>query len=137
MNNELKTFAITTLGCKVNQYESQQIRQLLENSGLTAARIDCRTGSRCRQYLLRYAHCLGKKPTIRQQSPQTQPAAAIVVRGCLPTAQTGELNKIDDSIHLIGHNQDLQAELLRIITGQTAASNIDTNETISKPAIDY
>ncbi|GAI22972.1 unnamed protein product, partial [marine sediment metagenome] len=30
----MKTFAINTLGCKVNQYESQQIRELLERLGL-------------------------------------------------------------------------------------------------------
>jgi hypothetical protein len=29
----LHSFAILTLGCKVNSYESQQIRQLLETSG--------------------------------------------------------------------------------------------------------
>ncbi len=30
----MKTFAVKTLGCKVNQYESQQIRELLERVGL-------------------------------------------------------------------------------------------------------
>ncbi|MHC4160398.1 MAG: tRNA (N(6)-L-threonylcarbamoyladenosine(37)-C(2))-methylthiotransferase MtaB, partial [Planctomycetota bacterium] len=30
----MKTFVINTLGCKVNQYESQQIRELLEQLGL-------------------------------------------------------------------------------------------------------
>jgi threonylcarbamoyladenosine tRNA methylthiotransferase MtaB len=30
----MKTFSIDTLGCKVNQYESQQIRELLERLGL-------------------------------------------------------------------------------------------------------
>jgi tRNA A37 methylthiotransferase MiaB len=35
----MKTFIINTLGCKVNQYEGQQIRQLLEDHGLEAARL--------------------------------------------------------------------------------------------------
>ena len=30
----MKTFRILTLGCKVNQYESEQLRTLLEASGL-------------------------------------------------------------------------------------------------------
>ena len=30
----MNSFAILTLGCKVNHYESQQIRQLLEDAGL-------------------------------------------------------------------------------------------------------
>jgi len=33
----MRTFSIYTLGCKVNQYESQQIAQLLEELGLSAA----------------------------------------------------------------------------------------------------
>ena len=33
----MKTFSIFTRGCKVNQYETQQIRQLLECHGLTQA----------------------------------------------------------------------------------------------------
>src|SRR5687767_5334879 len=31
----MKTFAIQTLGCKVNQYESEQIATLLRSRGLT------------------------------------------------------------------------------------------------------
>jgi threonylcarbamoyladenosine tRNA methylthiotransferase MtaB len=30
----MKTFSINTLGCKVNQYETQQIHELLEQLGL-------------------------------------------------------------------------------------------------------
>ena len=30
----MKTFCINTLGCKVNQYETQQIQELLEQLGL-------------------------------------------------------------------------------------------------------
>ncbi|MBL7152957.1 MAG: tRNA (N(6)-L-threonylcarbamoyladenosine(37)-C(2))-methylthiotransferase MtaB, partial [Phycisphaerae bacterium] len=33
----MRTFSIITLGCKVNQYESQQIRELLEQLGLQQA----------------------------------------------------------------------------------------------------
>jgi threonylcarbamoyladenosine tRNA methylthiotransferase MtaB len=129
MNNKRRTFAITTLGCKVNQYESQQIRQLLENSGLTAAALhdkpDIVVVNTCC-----VTHIASAKSRLYiSKARKLSPNAAIVVRGCLPTAQTGELNKIEDNIHLIGHNTDLGAELLRIITGQ----KIDT---VSKTAID-
>jgi len=136
MNNELRTFAITTLGCKVNQYEGRQIRQLLESSGLTAAPLSAApdlvvVNTCCVTHIAsaKSRHYISKA---RKHSPH----AAIVVRGCLPTASTGELNKIDDSIYLVGHNQNLQAELLRLITGQTAAPQNDTKDTLSKTAID-
>ena len=35
----LKSFSILTLGCKVNQYESQQIRELIERFGLTQVAV--------------------------------------------------------------------------------------------------
>ena len=40
----LHSFAILTLGCKVNSYEGQQIRQLLETSGLTQVELAKRLG---------------------------------------------------------------------------------------------
>ena len=34
----VRKYVLTTLGCKVNQYESQQIRELLHSFGLRPAR---------------------------------------------------------------------------------------------------
>lgn len=132
MNDELKTFTITTLGCKVNQYESQQIRQLLENAGLTSSALcdkpDIVVVNTCCVTHIASA----KSRRYINKARKLSPHAAIVVRGCLPTAQPGELNKMDDNIHLVGHNTDLGSELLRIITDQ----NADTKTTLSKTAID-
>ncbi|MHC4260095.1 MAG: tRNA (N6-isopentenyl adenosine(37)-C2)-methylthiotransferase MiaB, partial [Planctomycetota bacterium] len=38
----MKTFVINTLGCKVNQYASQQIREYLERLGLRQVEADQR-----------------------------------------------------------------------------------------------
>jgi threonylcarbamoyladenosine tRNA methylthiotransferase MtaB len=137
MNNELKTFNITTLGCKVNQYESQQIRQLLENAGLAAAALSEKpnivvVNTCCVTHI-----ASAKSRRYINNARKLSPNAAIVVRGCLPTAQTGELNKIDDNIHLIGHNTDLSAELLRIITGQTTDAQNNVSKTATDPKIKH
>src|SRR4051812_32100066 len=42
----MKTFSIQTLGCKVNQYESEQIATLLRARGMTAAESDQRADLR-------------------------------------------------------------------------------------------
>jgi len=120
----MKTFSINTLGCKVNQYESQQIRELLEKLGLKMAEspeksdlvvintccVTHTASAKSRQYIRR----------ARKQNPD----ATVVVSGCLPTVQTGELDTLNssrpDGIHLIRDRADLSATLTHI-TGSKAA----------------
>ena len=111
----MKTFAITTLGCKVNQYEGRQICELLERFGLQqvppAAKPDLVVVNSCCVTHIASAKCRNYINRARKLSPRT----CVVVRGCLPTAQTGELDKIDNGVHLIGHRRHLPAELAQII----------------------
>jgi len=120
----MKTFSIHTLGCKVNQYESQQIRELLEEIGLKMAEspekpdlvvintccVTHTASAKSRQYIRR----------ARKQNPDV----TVVVSGCLPTVQTGELDTPDisrlDGIYLIRNRADLSATLTHI-TGSKAA----------------
>jgi len=118
----MRTFAINTLGCKVNQYESQQIRELLERLGLCRVEIADRpdlvvvntccvthtASSKSRQYIRR--------------AQKLNPDAVIVVSGCLPTVQIGELNNPGENIHLIRHQDELAITLGRIVNGKTVTS---------------
>ena len=88
----MKTFSINTLGCKVNQYESQQIRALLEGFGLRKAeeseKIDLIIINTCC-----VTHTASTKS--RQQIRKFQkhhPEAFIVVCGCLPAMKNGLLS---------------------------------------------
>jgi threonylcarbamoyladenosine tRNA methylthiotransferase MtaB len=121
----MKTFSIITLGCKVNQYESQQIRQLLEKFGLilvestenpdiVVVNTCCVThtaSAKSRQYVRK----------VRRFNPD----AAIVVSGCLPTVQTcselvesiGELNGLDKKAYIIKNRQTIASVLSRIANG--------------------
>ena len=114
----MKTFVINTLGCKVNQYESQQIRELLERLGLnhvkTTEKADLVVINTC---------CVTSTASAksRQQIHKAQrlsPDAAIVVTGCLPTVQTGELKNLGKNIHLISHRNGLAAALCQIVNGK-------------------
>jgi len=107
----MKTFSINTLGCKVNQYESQQIRELLaklglqqaespEKSDLVVINTCCVThtaSAKSRQYIRR--------------AGKVNPDAAVVVCGCLPIVQIGELDFTANNIHLIRDRADLGATL--------------------------
>jgi threonylcarbamoyladenosine tRNA methylthiotransferase MtaB len=117
----MKTFTINSLGCKVNQYESQQIRELLENSGLRKAgpskKPDLVVINSCcvtHTASAKSRQCIRK---IRKQSPN----AVIIVSGCLPTVQIGELSAAAEDVHLIRNRGDL-ADTLSCIIGNKAAT---------------
>ncbi len=112
----MKTFLLHTLGCKVNQYESRQIRQCLEQAGLIAAppngRADvvvvntcCVThiaSSKSRQAVRR---ALGKNPD-----------ALMVVTGCLPVGQEHELSDLDEKCLIVKEKEHLPALLKRTLS---------------------
>ena len=121
----MKTFAINTLGCKINQYEIQQIRELLERFGLDLVQTDNRpdlvvihtccvtqtASSKSRQYI--------------NKARKLNPDAVIVVSGCLPGVQTDELNLEDTqkNIRLIKHRQSIANTLSQIVNGQNMHTN--------------
>ncbi|MHC4496405.1 MAG: tRNA (N(6)-L-threonylcarbamoyladenosine(37)-C(2))-methylthiotransferase MtaB [Planctomycetota bacterium] len=118
----MKTFSINTLGCKVNQYESQQIRELLEQLGLhkvippeqpdlVVVNTCCVThtaSAKSRQHITR----------ARKQNPN----APVIISGCLPTVQTDELGVPTENVHLIANRTDLGPILSRIAGRNTASS---------------
>ena len=116
----MKTFSINSLGCKVNQYESQQIRELLENSGLhkvePSKNPDLIVINSCcvtHTASAKSRQCIRK---FRKQSPDS----VIVVSGCLPTVQIGELRSASKDVHLIENRSDLADTLSSIINSNTA-----------------
>jgi threonylcarbamoyladenosine tRNA methylthiotransferase MtaB len=119
----MKTFAINTVGCKVNQYEGQQIRELLERLGLN------QVISQSEPDLIVINTCcvtLSASAKSRQHIRKAQklsPNAIIVVCGCLPTVQTGELNNLSKNIHLISHRETIAATLSQIVNGKAVALN--------------
>ncbi len=89
----MKTFSIYTLGCKVNQYESQQIRELLESRDIrpcVSADPSRASGSNEKPDLVVINTCCvthTASAKSRQQIQRIQkhhPEAILVVCGCLP-----------------------------------------------------
>ncbi len=123
----MKTFSINTLGCKVNQYESQQIREFLENLGLrmveTPEHSDLVVVNTC--CVTRTASA--KSRQYIRKARKHNPNAAIIVSGCLPTVDTDELDTNDqpqlDGVHLVRDRADLSATLTRIADPKAAPAN--------------
>ena len=117
----MKTFSINTLGCKVNQYESQQIRQFLEHLGLRqvdiAEKPELAVINTCC-----VTHTASAKS--RQQIRKVQKLnsnTVIVIAGCLPTVQIDEFNFPSENIHIINHRDSLYTTLAQISGAKTAS----------------
>jgi len=119
----MKTFAINTLGCKVNQYESRQICELLERFGLhqteTAEKPDLVVINTCCVTL----HASAKSRQYIRKSQKLNPKAIIVAAGCLPTVQIGELGNLAGNINIVADRQNLPKLLAQITNGNNAQPN--------------
>jgi len=119
----MKTFAINTLGCKVNQYESQQVRELLESFGLhqtePAEKPDLVVINTCCVTL----HASAKSRQYIRKSQKLNPEAIIVAAGCLPTVQIGELGNLAGNINIVTNRQNLPKLLAQITNGNNAQPN--------------
>ena len=86
MTNINKTVGVSTLGCKVNQYESRAIEQALAARGYTV----CTPDARCDAYVINTCTVTAEsdrkgRQLIRRMLSQN-PDAFIVVTGCFAQA---------------------------------------------------
>ncbi|NQT02953.1 MAG: tRNA (N(6)-L-threonylcarbamoyladenosine(37)-C(2))-methylthiotransferase MtaB [Planctomycetes bacterium] len=117
----MKTFSINTLGCKVNQYETQQIHELLEQLGLHK----CEPPKKPDLFVINTC-CVthtasAKSRQCIRKAQKLNPDAVVVVCGCLPTVQISELNNISKNVHLIGDRENLAETLNQIAHGNATA----------------
>jgi threonylcarbamoyladenosine tRNA methylthiotransferase MtaB len=110
----LRSFTILTLGCKVNQYESQQIRQLLETFGL--ARADA---AHAPELVVVNTCCVTHTASAKSRhlisQAQKHGPQAVVICGCLPTVETDELKALGENVHVVKNRCDLVALLSRLV----------------------
>lgn len=110
----MQSFAIFTLGCKVNQYESQQIRQFLEAFGLAPVDV-----TQSPQLVVINTCCVthtasAKSRHLLHQAQKHHPKA-VVICGCLPAVQTDEFKTGGENIHVVKDRCNLPAILSRLV----------------------
>ena len=101
-NHPLK-FTIMTLGCKVNQYESDAIARRLKNFGCVPTGAE-ETADVC---IINTCTVTGRAAMQSRQAVRqlirSNPRAQIVVTGCYAQTEPDELKKINGVHHIIGH----------------------------------
>ncbi len=110
----MPSFLIYTLGCKVNQYESQYVREGLERLGLWEAgpreKVDICIVNTC---TVTAESDLKSRKIIRQLARQ-HPEARIVVMGCYATRAPEELARLPGVAQLIQDKADLPQWLCQL-----------------------
>ena len=122
----MKTYHIEVIGCKVNQYEAQQISELLERLGLRAARrsetadlavvhscaVTSRAISKSRKAVSRF---------LRQR------ARTILVSGCAARWAGLEFTKLGPTVKLVPEAQNITSVLYKITSKQAAPNTFLAN----------
>ena len=102
LNNTFK-FRITTLGCKVNQYESDAIAQRLKDLGcIPAGAEDPADLCIINTCTVTQKASMQSRQTVRQ-AIRFNPEARIIVTGCYAQTEPDAIKKIDGVHHIIGH----------------------------------
>lgn len=116
----MRTFSIYTLGCKVNQYESQQIAQLLEELGLSAAVSGEKPDLAVINTCCVTATASAKSRQYIQRALKANPAGVRIVCGCLPAMKSRGNPPCDgDNVHIISSRDDLAQSIAQIIIGHS------------------
>ncbi len=108
-------YLLTTLGCKVNQYESQQIRELLESFGLRPAvagqQADLAVVNTC---AVTVSASRKNRQAIRRLSRGGR--TPVVVVGCGASADRDRLSELAGVVAVFGHDVDVRSELHALLS---------------------
>ena len=101
--NQTTKFTVTTLGCKVNQYESAAIAEQLNNSGYRQVRHE-QTADACivNTCTVTQKASMQSRQAVRK-AMRSNPGARIIVTGCYAQTEPDAIKKIKGVHHIIGH----------------------------------
>jgi threonylcarbamoyladenosine tRNA methylthiotransferase MtaB len=113
-------FFITTLGCKVNQAESEAIAQDLLSSDWATTK-DCGQAEVCivNTCTVTQKASMQSRQAIRK-AIRSNPSARIIVTGCYAQTAPQEINRIDGVDYLVGHDKKLSISRLIGLKGEEA-----------------
>jgi threonylcarbamoyladenosine tRNA methylthiotransferase MtaB len=138
----VKQFIITTLGCKVNQYDGQALAAALGRSGLTAA--DRRSGQAADLIVINTccvtATAMRKSRQAIRKALRAAPNAAVLVMGCYADYDGRRIADLLAALGvpphraaLAGHHGDLHAALTQLMTSEILGNRRDFDEPARTP----
>ena len=108
MSHFSRTVGIYTLGCKVNQYESEAIAEGLASRGFTVAPFS----QICDAYIVNTctvtAESDRKARQLIRRAIKNNPGAYIIVTGCMAEVFSDKLSKIEGIDYICGNGRKLQ-----------------------------
>jgi threonylcarbamoyladenosine tRNA methylthiotransferase MtaB len=96
-------FSMTTMGCKVNQFESEAIAQYLKASGWTMVRNEEESNVHIINTCTVTQKASSQSRQAIRRAIRSHPRARIIVTGCEAQTQTEEIQKIGGVHAIIGH----------------------------------
>src|SRR5947207_1459484 len=106
-----RTCRLLTLGCKVNQYETQYVKEMLEHNGYVEAAegqpADLCVVNTCTVTMEGDA----KSRQLVRRLHQAQPGAAIVVMGCYATRDPDTVSRLPGVTRVVTDKDRLAEEL--------------------------
>src|SRR5713101_3543744 len=107
----VRTCRLLTLGCKVNQYETQYVKEMLEANGYREAAAD-EPADLCIVNTCTVTHeADAKGRQLIRRLAQANPGAAVVVMGCYATRAPDDVRRLPGVSHVITDKDRLVAEL--------------------------
>ncbi len=112
-------YRLSTLGCKVNQYESQQLRELCESLGYLPAQLDEAADIAIVNTCAVTNTALSKS---RQETRRLTHGGrtAVIVVGCGATADAERIRNIQGVSAVVGHDGDALNEVRKILVSLPA-----------------
>jgi threonylcarbamoyladenosine tRNA methylthiotransferase MtaB len=116
-------FSITTLGCKVNQAESEAIAQDLLSSDWATTK-DCGQAEVCivNTCTVTQKASMQSRQAIRK-AIRSNPKARIIVTGCYAQTAPQEINRIDGVDYVVGHDKKMSISRLINPNGDQATEH--------------
>ena len=109
----MSTIAFHTLGCKVNQYDTEAMRESFERAGWTAVDFEDEADA----YLVNTCTVTGtgdqKSKKLIRRVAREHPACSIIVAGCLAQREAEELLQMDNVALVIGVQR--RAEVVELL----------------------
>jgi len=97
--------AYKTLGCKVNQYETQLIKEQFSNSGFEEVSFDVPADIYVINTCTVTARSDAESRRLIRKAARENPKAKIVVTGCYPELDSGEVEKISDNLLIVKNSE--------------------------------
>ena len=107
-------YRLATLGCKVHQYETEQVRELLESLGLRRATPDETPDIAVVNTCAVTATALAKSRPARRRRPR-RGGSPVVVVGCGVAAAAARLRRIEGVVGVFGHDRHTMDDLRGLI----------------------